>query len=273
LTESYVSIGRYYADAFSAQDPVAVAVIIPSILRPTLGRAVQSVYEQDLDKRIQIVIGIDVAEGNLDDFEPVFAARPPNISILVMALPYSTSARHGGVHFATDCGALRTILSYVANAQHVAYLDDDNTWLPFHLRHLFGAIQGKVWASGQRILVDEDTDQHLGVDIWDSVGPNRGRFKKIGGFIDTNCLMVDKHRVGPFLGNWSIPLDNKPGLTGDRHFFKALSGGSYNMVMVPTVLYRIRRTNIMWEFVRGNIWVDEQGVTHKKPKLADESAN
>lgn len=268
MTVNYHSIGRYYPDAFAAQDPVAVAVIIPTILRPTLGRAVQSVYEQDLDKRIQIVIGVDVAEGNLDDFEPVFAARPPHVSILIMALPYSTSVRHGGIHVSTDGGSLRTIMSYAANARHLAYLDDDNTWFPYHLRHLLGAIQGKVWASGQRILVDEETDQHLCVDVWDSVGPNKGRFKQRGGFIDPNCLMIDKLRVGNVLGNWCIPVNNSPGMTADKTFFKALLAGSYNMVMVPTVLYRIRKTNIMWEFVRGNIWVDEHGVTHKRSKPA-----
>ena len=121
MTVNYHSIGRFYPDALSAQDPVAVAVIIPTILRPTLGRAVQSVYEQDLGKRIQIVIGIDVAEGNLDDFEPVFAARPPHVSILIMALPYSTSVRHGGIHVSTDGGSLRTIMSYAAKYASAFY--------------------------------------------------------------------------------------------------------------------------------------------------------
>jgi len=264
LTVNYHSIGRFYPDALSAQDPVAVAVIIPTILRPTLGRAVQSVYEQDLGKRIQIVIGIDVAEGNLDDFEPVFAARPPHVSILIMALPYSTSVRHGGVHVSTDGGSLRTIMSYAANARHLAYLDDDNTWLPYHLRHLLGAIQGKVWASGQRILVDDETDQRLCVDEWDSVGPNKGRFKRQGGFIDPNCLMIDKLRVGNVLGNWCIPLNNQPGMTADQTVFRALLAGSYNMVLVPTVLYRIRRDNSLWKLHRGEIGMAEDGSVYRR---------
>jgi hypothetical protein len=236
LKANYTSIGRYYPDESSVQEPVAIAVVIPTILRPTLSRALQSVYEQDFDKRIQIVIGIDVARGNLDDFEDVFAARPPNVSILIIALPYSTSVRHGGVHVATDGGSLRTIMSYAANARHVAYLDDDNSWLPYHLRRLYGAIQGRVWASGQRILVDEDTEEHLGVDVWDSVGPKRGRWKHRGGFVDPNCLMVDKLRVGPFLGNWCIPINNKPGMSADKTFFKALLAGTFSMVLIPTVL-------------------------------------
>lgn len=248
------SIGLYYPDATQAQKPSDVGVVIPTLLRPHLARALRSIYAQDFPRRIQIAIGVDVAvDGRLEDFEDVFAERPDNVSIIVCHLPYSTSIRHGGVHQALDGGALRSILGYMINARYVAFLDDDNSYLPEHLSVLRHAIQGRVWSSGQRILVDEDTDEHLAVDIWDSVGPNRGRHKHAGGFIDTNCLMVDKLRLGAALGHWSHSGTGKPGLTADRTFFRSIAHGKHAMVMRPTVLYRIRPTNIMRTFIADNV--------------------
>jgi glycosyltransferase involved in cell wall biosynthesis len=243
-----VSIGRYYPDSAPAQTPSDVAVVMPTLLRPELPRALRSIYDQDFKGRIQIMIGVDVAQGELDDYESVFAERPDNVSILIITLPYSTSTRHGGLHAPKDGGSLRTILGYAANARYVAFLDDDNTYLPNHISALHGVIEGRVWASGQRILVDQDTDEHLAVDIWDSVGPDRGRFKDNGGFIDPNCLMVDKMRVGVAFAQWS----RGPGVTSDRAFFRALAGGKYTMVMTPTVLYRLRKTNMMRDLIRDN---------------------
>jgi hypothetical protein len=245
-----LTLGRYYPDAAPPQTPSDVGVVMPSLLRPELPRALRSIYDQDFKGRIQITIGVDVAEGRLDHYESAFAERPDNVSIVILTLPYSTSARHGGVHHALDGGSLRSILGYMANAQHVAFLDDDNTYLPNHISLLHDAIQGRVWSAGQRILVDEVTEEHLGVDVWDSTGPNKGRFKEHGGFVDTNCLMVDKMRIGSALGNWSHAGTGKPGLTADRTFFRSLAGGKYAIVLRPTVLYRIRRNNIMWQFVR-----------------------
>lgn len=247
-----VSIGRYYPDSAPAQKPSDVAIVMPTVLRAQLPQALRSIYNQDYGGRIQINIGIDVSLGAITDHETVFAERPDNVSIVVVSLPYSTSVRHGGIHPASDGGSLRSILGYTANAQHIAFLDDDNTYLPNHISLVRKAIEGRVWASGQRILVDEDTDEHLAVDIWDSVGPNKGRFKNLGGFIDPNCLMVDKTRIGVALGQWSRADGGGTGVTADRAFFRSIAGGSYAMVMRPTVLYRIRKTNIMRKFIAEN---------------------
>jgi hypothetical protein len=248
---AYTSIGRFYADTRSPQEPADVAVIMPTILRPDLGRAVQSIYDQTYTGRIQICIGVDVAKGEIGDFDALFEARPDNVSILIVSLPYSTSVRHGGLHNAPyDGGAIRTVLGFIANSRHLAFLDDDNVYLPDHIERLRRAIEGKVWASGQRILVNQDTGEHLAIDRWDSVGPNKGRFAAQGGFIDPNCLMIDKLRVNTFLGLWA-GLEDKPALV-DRRFFQRIAGGSHAMVMKPTVLYGIKRTNVLWRFIQEN---------------------
>ena len=119
---------------------------------------------------------------------------------MLLQLPWSTSLRHGGVHGASDSGSLRATLSFMANSRAVAYLDDDNIMLPDHLRLLHEALQGKAWAWSQRMLVDERDDRDLAVDRWDSVGPGRGRMASQGGFVDTNCLMLDKVICAPVLG-------------------------------------------------------------------------
>ena len=247
----YLSTGRYYPDSASPQTPSDVAVIMPTILRPDLTSAVKSIYNQDFKGRIQIAIGVDISAGVLDDFNSLFEARPANVSILISTLPYSTSSRHGGIYWSTDGGALRTILAYASNSEIISFLDDDNEYLPDHISLLYAAIQGKVWSSGQRMLVDQDTLEHLGVDVWDSVGPNRGRFKGGGGFVDPNCLMVNKTRLEVALAYWARYQFGEQKETSDRKFFRAIAGGKYEMINKPTVLYKIRDTNVLHDFLSG----------------------
>ncbi|MBT6512880.1 MAG: hypothetical protein HOL02_20820 [Rhodospirillaceae bacterium] len=57
------------------------AVVIPTLLRSSLVRAVESVFAQDFDGRIQVLIGVDVAKGDravLDDLE---ARVPKNVRL------------------------------------------------------------------------------------------------------------------------------------------------------------------------------------------------
>ena len=180
----------------------------------------------------------------------MLARRPPNVSALVLQLPYSTSVRHGGVHTALDGGALRTLLSFLANARYVAFLDDDNEYEPDHLEGLAAAIQGKPWAHSQRLLVSEETGEALAVDRWDSVGVGQGRFAEQGGFVDTNCLLIDKIAGTRALGRWAESGTGKPGFTADRNFFAALKDAPHGRVDRPTVRYRIRPTNVLNRFIR-----------------------
>ena len=245
-------IGRYFPDATQAQAPAAVAVVMPTILRPQIVAAVESVYRQTLPARIQIMIGVDKAAYAPDSLEEVLARRPANVSALVLELPYSTSVRHGGVHTALDGGALRTLLSFLANARYVAFLDDDNQYEPDHLEGLMAAIQGKSWAHAQRLLVDEHSGEPLAIDRWDSVGVGQGRFAPQGGFVDTNCLLVDKIAATRALGRWAESGTGQPGLTADRNFFAAIRDAPHGRVERATVRYGIRPTNVLNKFIREN---------------------
>ncbi len=212
------------------QTPRDIAVVIPTILRASLPRAVESVYRQDFAKdfggTIQLLIGVDAIKGDAAMLETIRRDCPDRIEVTVFDPGYSTSRWNGGLHPARDGGVLRTMLSYLANARYVAYLDDDNWWAPDHLSSLFEAIQGKGWAYGFRWFVDGKTSQPLCLDRWESVGPDRGVFaEKAGGFVDPNCLMIDKLQCEPVLRLWSIPMFPHAGEGADRNVFTALKDG------------------------------------------------
>ncbi|MFC3067658.1 glycosyltransferase family 2 protein [Phenylobacterium soli] len=246
-----LSLGCYFPDDQPPQTPADIGVIMPTLLRPSIVRAVRCVFGQLGAGRIQLVIGADVNFQNTGELYAALAERPAHISAVVLTLPYSTSIRHGGVHRAVDGGALRSILSYVANSRAVAYLDDDNLWERDHLASLAQAMNGKAWAYSQRMLVDEETGRDVSVDRWDSVGLDKGRFAAEGGFVDTNCLLVDKLAAADAFGLWSEPGLNRASQRADRRFFRALRDLPHGVVDRPTVRYGIRPTNILWKYVRG----------------------
>ena len=233
------SLGSWFGDAGDPQAPYDVAVVTPTVLRPALLRSLESVFRQDLDGRIQVLIGVDAPKPTPPALLELIARRPANISVLLLTLPYSTSIRHGGVHRATDGGALRSILTFMAGSRHVAYLDDDNSWERDHLSSLRAAIEGKAWAYSLRMLVDEATGRELGIDRWDSVGPGRGRFAENGGFVDPNCLMIDKLFAMRTLARWS----HGPGMQSDRVFFDGIRRATHGHVPRPTTRYSVRPDN------------------------------
>jgi hypothetical protein len=246
--ESPSSIGRHFPSTAPAQAPAQVAVVIPTVLRPQVARAVGSVFEQAGIGSVQILVGVDRPLGDAAVLEAKLAERPPHVSALVLELPYSTSQRHGGVHSPEDGGALRSILTFMANAPFVAYLDDDNAWAPDHLAKLLAAVQGKAWAFAHRMLVDEESGREITRDRWDSVGVDKGRFGPWGGFVDPNCLLIDKLRCVRALGFWSDTQTREPGLTADRNFFDAIRRQPHGVVPDATVRYSVRANNKLLEF-------------------------
>jgi hypothetical protein len=242
-------IGQYYPDATDPQTPADVAVVMTTVLRPSIERAVESIYRQTYGGRIQLMIGVDKASGAGTDLDALLARRPDHLSAVVLALPYSTSVRHGGVHPATDGGSLRAMLSFMANTRYVAYLDDDNSWEPDHLASVLQAVQGKAWAFSLRMVIDETDGRELGVDRWDSVGPDAGRFAAQGGLVDPNCLLVDKVLLARAFGRWS----EGPGDTSDRSFFAGIKHTPYGRVDHATVRYGIRPTNVLHMFMQQGV--------------------
>lgn len=217
LSSGWTCFGRN-ADLQTTFD---AAVVMPTIGRDCVLDAVRSVYAQQDVGRIQLLIGVDVPRGDFARLEELLAAAPDHVTPCLFYPGYSTSQRHGGLHPAGDGGVLRTILSYLANARHLAYLDDDNWWAPQHLSALLKAIEGRPWAFAQRCFVHPESRQPVCVDDWESVGPGRGIFlARFGGWVDPNCLMIDKLACEPVLRWWGIPLPGDKGrMAADRHVY------------------------------------------------------
>jgi hypothetical protein len=187
------------------QVPFDAAVVIPTTLRPTLARALQSVFAQDFAGRVQILIGIDQPPEETDPLGDLGGSRPARMAITIASLPYSTSARHGGLYPNFYGGALRSILTLAANSRLVAYLDDDNWWAPDHLSGLVAAIEGHDWAWSQRIFADPVTGETIALDDWESVGPGAGVYAEgFGGFVDPSSLMIDKIACHDVVALWSL---------------------------------------------------------------------
>jgi hypothetical protein len=242
-----LSIGMYYPDAGDPQVPAQVAVVTPTVLRPHVARALDSIYAQQGVGRIQVLLGVDKALDSPEHLDAALARRPDNVSAVVLQMPFSTGKRHGGVHPSLDGGGLRSTLSYMANSRHVAYLDDDNAWEPDHLSSLLEVVKNRYWAHSLRMLIDEETGEELGVDVWDSVGVNRGRFAEQGGMVDPNCLLIDKVAAGRPLGRWC----EGPGWEADRTLFDGIKDLPHGRVDRPTVRYGIRRVNVLHDYIRG----------------------
>jgi len=236
-----------------------VAVLIRTMLRPTLAAAVQSIFAQRFGGTVQILIGIDAAQGDRSVIDPLRQQCPSRMRVDVFELPYPTSENRGGVYSNQTGGVLPVLLAYVASARHIVYLDDDNWVAPDHLDALFEAVAGFDWAFTLRWMVDAVDDRLLGVDEWESVGPGKGAFAvKAGGFVDPNCMIIDKLAC-----HFSLPwfaltmLDD--GTSSDRNLFRSLANGhSVGWTDKPTVYYRIRPDDSMNGF-RAK-WLATRGV-------------
>jgi len=211
-------------DVRTLQVPFDFAVVMPSILRPSIVDAIDSVFAQNFSGRIQLLIGVDAPTGDLSPIEQICRKIPPQHAVQVFYPGYSTSRRHGGVHPEWAGGALRTITSYLANSRYVAYLDDDNWYANDHLRSLYETLQGHDWAYSLRWYVHPASRRPICEDRWESIGPvARGTAVDPAGWVDPNCLAIDKLACEAVLRWWSIPQRNSPlAMDSDRRVFDIL---------------------------------------------------
>jgi hypothetical protein len=239
------------------QTPFDVGVAMVTILRPTFAQALRSIYTQRFPGRIHVVVGIDRWEGERATLEALVAERPGNVAVTVLDLGYSTSQRNGGVYASRYGGALKTILSYAANSRYVTYLDDDNWYSPDHLATMLAAIAGKDWAFSLRHYVDAQSGDLLCPDTWSSLGPGRGVFAQAqGGFVDTNCFLIDKIACHDIFPEWAMPRF-KGGTGGDRQILQRLLQRPFGTNGAHTLFYResLARQHpyLLWQFHRAGV--------------------
>ena len=80
---------------------------------------------------------------------------------------------------------------------------------------------GAEWAYALRWFVHPDSRRPICLDEWESVGPDAGFFS---GWVDPNCLAIDKIACEAVLRWWSIPAPNSVKcMDADRNVFHILS--------------------------------------------------
>ncbi|MFI4939087.1 MAG: tetratricopeptide repeat protein [Burkholderiales bacterium] len=254
------------------QKPFDVAVVMQTLGRDSILEAVSSVYAQDNAISIQLLIGVDSPLGNFTRLSEFLETAPDHITPCLFYPGYSTSVRHGGLHPERCGGALRTLLSYLVNARYIAYLDDDNWWEPNHLGSLLNAIRGREWAFALRWFAHPLSRKPVCIDDWESVGPGRGDFReKFGGWVDPNCLMIDKLACEPALRWWSIPLPGDSiAMTGDRHVYdwlqKKSAPGETNLATVYYAMniadsnHRTRLQHVGSRYASASITIDPEDL-------------
>lgn len=217
-----------------------IAVVIITIGRDNLLRAVRSVFNQQFEGKIQVLIGVDV-----DPFQQIPQLRatleqecPPHISLVWLDLGYSTSKRHGGVQECFYGGSLRTALSFLADAPFVTYLDDDDWFLPHHLHAVHYALSHYPqahWAFTLCYYADPNNEQILCLDEIESVGVNKGVYQeKFGGFVRPSGLTLNLKATLPHLHCWSQAY-NIRGEGEDRLMFEQLKSLPYCEIPTGTV--------------------------------------
>ena len=256
------AVGNFCEDGFDLQEPFDVTVLITTILRPTLKDALLSVFRQTHPGRIQIMLGVDKALGDRGVLEAALKHRPPNQVVTLLEPGYSTSMRHGGVHANPWGGALPAVMGYLANSRYIAPLADDNWMHEQHLSRLLAAIGDRDWAFSMRWYVDDATRKPLCVDLWESVGPSKGVYAEtFGGFVDPNCMLIDKVRCEPVLALRSRTFMSLVGAApSDRGVFAELRRRPWVCTGQPTSYYTIQpsdanhesRMTLIREFLASN---------------------
>ncbi len=174
-----------------------VAVVIPTLISHSLERAVRSVFKQDFKGKIQIMVGLDYPCGNKEQLWALQLQCPKNVQMDVLHLGYSTRANSTGLYYGYGGGALRTILTFAANARYVAYLDDDNYYEPYHISSLMDLIQSRNydWVISDRYPIHAKTGKRLPDEIipWEN--------EKM---IDTNCILIDKIKCHEAIHGWAV---------------------------------------------------------------------
>ena len=218
-----------------------VAIVITTVCRDSLIRAVRSVYAQNYAGRVQVLVGVDDDPKKRSErlYKELNDLRPPKVKLTWLDVGYSTSRRHGGVHDCFFGGGLRSALTFLANAEIVVYLDDDDWLHEDHLTQVLKAIEGKKWAFAYSIYCDGNTATPLCTDEIESVGVNRGVFKdKFGGFVRPSGMAINKLQLLHLVHLWSCsPF--KTGDGEDRLMFDRLRGEEHGCTGNPTVYYAL----------------------------------
>jgi hypothetical protein len=126
-----------------------------------------------------------------------------------------------------------------AQSEIVLYLDDDDWYDKSHIEKIAQAICGRKWAYSLCWYADSNEGRQLCVDEIESVGPDKGLFRKVGGFVRPSALAINKlalSRVVPLWAHSSLP----DGDGEDRIVFSQLKREpNFGTTDIPTVFFAL----------------------------------
>jgi tetratricopeptide (TPR) repeat protein len=225
-----------------------LSIVITTMCRLSLIRAVRSIFLQSYLGSIQILIGIDTDDNKnfLIIKEILDNECPKNISIVWLNLGYSTSKIHGGIHSGYSGGSLRTALSMLANSELVMYLDD-NDWLHRnHISNILSIIGDNAWAFAYSIYADSNKGIGICIDELESVGIDKGIFAKAhGGFVRTSGLLINKIKLMHILYLWSFANKNDNEDEENRLIFDKLRFEPHACTGTPSIYYTLNPKDSM----------------------------
>lgn len=205
----------------------SIAVVIVTIGRQSLLRAVRSIFAQQFSQPVQVLIGVDCdRDNNIAIYKAILAKEcPSHIRLDWVDLGYSTSQRHGGIHASFYGGSLRTVLTLLADSHIVSYLDDDDWLLPDHfatVQPIFATYPDTFWAHTYCYYADSNDEKLLCIDELESVGVNAGIYQqRFGGFVRLSGLTLNVLKTLPFLHHLTGAMSSS-GDGEDRLLFDSL---------------------------------------------------
>lgn len=123
----------------------AVTAVIPTHNRPVqMRRALESILTQDYDGEIEIIVVFDAEDPYLPDVE-----IPPQRSVTTI-----TNERSRGLAGARNSGILAATYDYVA------FLDDDDWWMPNKLTAQMVLFDAEVLLVGSAMVLDDGERRH-----------------------------------------------------------------------------------------------------------------
>ncbi|PZF57755.1 hypothetical protein DEJ23_06335 [Curtobacterium sp. MCSS17_008] len=136
-----------------------ISVVVPSTLRPSLGRTLQSVAAQDWSGRLEVILVIDLDA----ETHPVGV---PNDFPFAMTILF-TGGRRGGA-------SARNMGVDAAEGDYIAFLDDDDLWEPNKLSSQMSLLRAELHEDRDRPVIVSSQIRHQRDDLLDdSVIPKR----------------------------------------------------------------------------------------------------
>ena len=216
----------------------SVVVITPTVARPSLTQAIQSVSNQTYKNLIHLIV-IDGPEYFEEALKLIAINKQSNSNIVFTTAPFNT----GGDGFYGH--RIYAGYSHLVNQDYVAFLDEDNWFEPNHIQSLVEELEKNDynWVhSLRKVYVNDD---YLADDCCESIGRWPIWFSPEDApqhLVDTSSYMFERDFLSKVANHWHW------GWGGDRRFYTIITKGmgvenNYGTTGLHTLNYRLPDMN------------------------------